>query len=152
MDNLFPKELLPKVAHVLLSAEAKIKSLTGVDVLVKIDHNPNPAISFEKKSKHRVMELVCKEFNTTWFKITGDKRYREVVEARHAYMYIMHCLLKQTLQETANDCLRDHTTVISAKQKILGYYDTGDFLTQRIENIKQKLIAENILPNAAKAI
>ena len=86
---------------------------------------------------------MCKEFDVNWFDIIGSNRKSYIVDARHAFMYIMTDYLKQSSIETGADCYKDHSTVLNAVHKINGFLFTNDPVAGKIINLK-KIIQNEI--------
>lgn len=148
MNEIIAREFLPQVVQVLVSAENKIRSITGQYVKVKIDRHPDAQELLGDKLKAAVRAMICEVFNVSWQQITGGSRKGNIVNARHCYMYILHHHLKYSSSETGDDCLRDHSTVLAAVQKINGFYDIGDDMTQKLNHIKNRV--DNVLKTLQK--
>ena len=130
---------LPVVQNILYQASKKIRAVTGAEITVIIKDNINSSLNARQIIKSKTQDFVCQEFGVNWLQILSKSREQERVEARHVYMFLMSNHLKQSLVETGKDCNRDHTTVIAAVEKIKGYYEVGDQIVTRIENLKTKI-------------
>ena len=131
---------MPLVESILADASLKITKKTGVRVLVRV-YNIDPNDELERGGKINELKLaVCDYYNVPWEFITGKVRKGLIKEARHVFMYL--CTIKLKLlskPECARLMKKDRTTVLSACQKIIGYYDSGDRLIDDIEAILKKI-------------
>ena len=136
---------LPVVQKIMRQAEAKVLNMTGVKVNVSI---ASADISDNEARRNDLRELVCKMYSVSWPEIMSDSRKGELVDARHAYMYLACTILKQSSNTTGEELNRDHSTVLSALEKIKGYYKVNDFYTIKLTLIINKFNEKQVLHQA----
>jgi chromosomal replication initiation ATPase DnaA len=126
----FETDCMPSVISVLREAENKIKGITGHTVIVSVD-----ACEVRVEIKEVLRQVICSYFGYSWKEICSPCRTREVSDAMHVFMFL--CVeFGITRTEAGRYCGRDHSTSIAAIKKIKGYYDIGDSLCDKIEDIK----------------
>lgn len=131
---------LPCVINVLRQAEKEIGVLTGKEVLLVIAE-----VNLTKEDKKQILQdTVCSYFDVSWKDVISKTQTKEIVNARHTYMYFS-ARLGSTREEVAADCGgRHHTSVTNAIQKIEGFYQVHDEFIIHVEAIKS-LLPKDIL-------
>jgi chromosomal replication initiation ATPase DnaA len=132
-------ERLPVVQHVLENARNEIEQLTGIHVRLTVEQLPKDKTD---KMLQLIADLVCAEFAVSWEQLKGKKRYtgNDLIDARHTFMYIAHrvkgfsCIV--TGKYVGN---KNHSTVLHASRKIMGYIKMSDPVVGRIKKIIQQL-------------
>ncbi len=131
---------LPAVQQILTDAKARILYETGVEVELIIRSYTNAGQSKRDKHKQFLREIICDHFGVAWQQVLNRSRVQVIVEARHAYMYLAHVILKETQTDTAKDCnVMNHTSVVHAVDKINGFYFTRDPYINHIDILKYQL-------------
>jgi chromosomal replication initiation ATPase DnaA len=127
---------LPQTKKILEAAEHKIFSNTGIKVkLIMQSKNVEHDLNYRKSV---LKKIVTAEFIVTWEDILSTSRQRRIVAARHCYMYCLRNFFLENLKEIGQQLNRDHTSIIHAMAVINGYYDVGDSLVTKIENVKKQ--------------
>ena len=88
-----------------------------------------------------VQKAACHYFRLTMMQLTGKERHAEVARARQISMFIVRDKLGTSFPQIgAKFGGKDHTTVISAVQKIRGLLEAKDNSVQTdIDNVLAKL-------------
>lgn len=129
-------ELLPAINLIISKAESDLRELTGAPVTLIVEHGPTEV------NKSTVQYLVCKTFEVSWSQITGKGRQTEIVDARHAYIWLALSWLKENTVTLGRQLNRDHSTVICARDRVKNMIVTKDKLMvpkiEAIENILRR--------------
>ncbi len=92
-----------------------------------------------------IREMVCASFDLPWSAVKSKCRKRIITTARQCYCYLCTIYLTVSDNDVAQSVNIDRTTVISSRQNIAEYLETGDeYVTQYLGNIIQQL---NALPS-----
>jgi len=92
--------------------------------------------SEESVSADRVIECVCRYYNISKEDLTGKKKTREIAEPRQICMYLVNEIVGLPLARVGESFGgRDHTTVMHARNKVLGLLQS---------NVKVKLAVNDI--------
>lgn len=106
--------------------------------------DPNPDRTAEQMATPAdVIVASAEHFGTTVEMILGPDRHLSVAEARHVAMFICkRRLLRLSYPEIGRAFQRDHTTVMSAVEKLEGFLWVGDLRLERaIEAVMSRLAA-----------
>ena len=103
----------------------------------------------ENPQENEILEMVSSYFNVTPGDIKSDKRYADVVMARHVYMTTVKVCSTKTLAEVAKSIDKDHATVCHALKNIRRDYDFNavrrhkirDYIAQ-LDQVKQELLLD----------
>ena len=103
----------------------------------------------ENPQENEILEVVSKYFNVTPGDIKSDKRYADIVMARHVYMTTVKVCSTKTLAEVARTINKDHATVSHALRNIRKDYDFNsvrrhkirDYIAQ-LDPVKQELLLD----------
>ena len=100
-------------------------------------------VAIEDKSRltvEKILSEVCVYYNLPREAIIGNKRNKEIADARHICIYLISELLDMPLATIGREIFhRDHTTIMHAKNKIADSLGVNERITQDINNLKQKL-------------
>ena len=103
----------------------------------------------ENPQENEILEMVSNYFNVTPGDIKSDKRYADVVMARHVYMTTVKVCSTKTLAEVARSIDKDHATVCHALRNIRRDYDFNSVRRHKIRNyiaqldpVKQELLLD----------
>jgi chromosomal replication initiation ATPase DnaA len=127
---------LPESKRIIEAAEAQIFANTGMQVKL-VAHLRHVEHDLEYK-KLLLKKIVCKVFFTNWEDVLSRKRDRKIVSARFVYMYCLKKYFNETLENIAAQMNRDHTSVIHAIHAINDWYEAGDDIIIKIENVKNE--------------
>jgi len=72
--------------------------------------------------ENEILEKVSKHFNVITADIKSNKRYADIVLARHVYMAAVKVCSTKTLAEVARTVNKDHSTVCHAIKTVRGDY------------------------------
>lgn len=101
-----------------------------------IDPTENKVLTVE-----RIIDTVCEHYQISKEDIISTKRVAEIVLPRQVAMYLCRQLLSNPLEEIgAKLGGKDHTTVMSAVNKIKTKIETDETLRKNVENLKKKLL------------
>jgi len=103
----------------------------------------------ENPQENEILEMVSSYFKVTPGDIKSDKRYADVVMARHVYMTTVKVCSTKTLAEVAKSIDKDHATVCHALKNIRRDYDFNaakrhmirDYIAQ-LDQVKQELLLD----------
>jgi chromosomal replication initiation ATPase DnaA len=103
----------------------------------------------ENPQENEILEMVSNYFKVTPGDIKSDKRYADVVMARHVYMTTVKVCSTKTLAEVARSIDKDHATVCHALRNIRRDYDFNsarrhmirDYIAQ-LDQVKQELLLD----------
>lgn len=141
MTNQINIRELPVVQKELIKCAEAIKALLGYDVTLDINIS-HVNISSPAAVQH-LQYLICDEFKVRWVDVDGESRDNtgtKLVDARHTFFYLAVKVLRLSTKEAGKQCgNRDHSTVIYARDKIKDFYESGDALIERVENVKLKI-------------
>lgn len=135
-------ELLPAAMKIVERAQDQLESICGKGVRLKIEFfEKNKVTYLETNEQVECVRLaVCDHFNVKWNDITSQSRLADLVFARHVYWYASIKFLGRGLKALGRECNRDHTAVISARDKIKGFLDVKEERTVKaIEVIRHAL-------------
>jgi chromosomal replication initiation ATPase DnaA len=103
----------------------------------------------ENPQENEILEMVSNYFKVTPGDIKSDKRYADVVMARHVYMTTVKVCSTKTLAEVARTINKDHATVCHALRNIRRDYDFNSVRRHMIRNyiaeldpVKQELLLD----------
>lgn len=137
-------QLLPAINRIISICEHQLRELVGVPVKVRID------VATKELNAVVLQGLVCDAFGVTWYQMISKSREAPIVTARHVYWWLSIQWLGRSLVSLAKEMDRDHTTVISARNKVQELLEVGDpLITTRIESIEQKLRSRNEIKTVA---
>ena len=71
-----------------------------------------------QSSHDDIIRLVAREYHLRYSDLVGPDRYKTIAFARHVAMYLCKMRLKMSFPEIGKVFGRDHTTIISAVNKI----------------------------------
>ena len=77
-----------------------------------------------------IISQVCKFYNLDESVIRGTKRNKGTAEARHIAMYLIRNLTNLSFPDIAKEFARDHSTVVTAVQKVENMLKSGDTTLQ----------------------
>lgn len=87
-----------------------------------------------------VVEIVAGHFNLKSTLLRGERRSKDLVEARHIAMYLLRIDLGVSLEEVGSHLGgRDHTTVMHAVDKIKANLSNSENLRTEVESIRKAL-------------
>lgn len=87
-----------------------------------------------------VIKTVANHFHISTVALKGPSRMKNLVEARHVAMYILHCELGLALEEIGGMFGgRDHTSVIHAANKIKSLIPESEIMRTNVNAIKTSL-------------
>lgn len=103
----------------------------------------------ENPQENEILEMVSNYFNVKPSDIKSDKRFADVVMARHVYMTTVKVCSTKTLAEVAKSIGKDHATVCHALKNIRRDYDFNavrrhkirDYIAQ-LDQVKQELLLD----------
>jgi len=91
----------------------------------------------------KIIAAVCDKYNISKETITGKRRTSNIVIARHVCMYVLHEALDMTYTDIGKVFSCDHSSVMSAKNKIEGMRESnGEFaedIGQLLKDVKDSL-------------
>ena len=128
----------PSVKNIIESAEKEILNTTGVKIKLHGTLGNVEQMISPKKLKLRV--LVESAFKTSWNSIVGQSRVTNIKMARHVYAYLLFMEFREENKSSiGRELNRDHGTIISAINRIKGFYKVGDEIIEKIDTIKKQL-------------
>lgn len=107
------------------------RELMVVDV-VKADN------SFEPVIRKKVTEY----YQVDWADVLSPNRKPQLVQARHAYIYICRKVLRHSLNTIAANVRREHTTVLNALQDMEEKISIRDERAMVVLHLHQSIINE----------
>jgi chromosomal replication initiation ATPase DnaA len=103
----------------------------------------------QNPQENEILEMVSNHFNVTPGDIKSDKRYADIVMARHVYMTTVKVCSTKTLAEVAKSIDKDHATVSHALRNIRRDYDFNSVRRHKIREyiaqldpVKQELLLD----------
>lgn len=95
-------------------------------------------------SRQDIINIVCREMNTTFDKMIQRTRIREVAQARQLFVYIMRgCNPTVSYQSIVSIFGQDHATALHSVRTISNLYDTNKHWRNCIHRIADELQSEN---------
>jgi chromosomal replication initiation ATPase DnaA len=104
--------VMPAINRIIEDATSKIESLLGRRARVKL-HIRDQGVTEEE-----IQQAVCDAFDVRWRDIISRSRKEGMKDARHVYWFLMIKYLGATTVYLANQCGRDHSTIIHARDRI----------------------------------
>jgi hypothetical protein len=103
----------------------------------------------ENPQENEILEMVSRHFKVLPGDIKSDKRYADIVMARHVYMTTVKVCSTKTLAEVARTINKDHATVCHALKNVKRDYDFNsvrrhkirDYIAQ-LDPVKQELLLD----------
>ena len=118
--NFIPKDKRARVQSFIAECEEHIKYV--LDANVKITVSMRLAIVDEEM----IRIMICEKFEVTWAQIISNTKYRNLVNARMCYSYLVRHFLNIPYEEIAKIIMRDHTTVIYHVTTIINFISIAD--------------------------
>lgn len=116
MNAIVDITTLPGVLSIVAMAQKKILKLTGVEVMVQI--NTGSPTEWDLK-RAKLLKVVLDSFHVRRDQLFSNCRKPNIVNARHAYMYLCHSLLKDSFQTISDEFNKPgHTTAWHAHNKV----------------------------------
>ena len=128
-------EHLPFVKNTLEQAKKDIIATIGEGFIVHISLYPvidKEAVFVTLKS------AVAEVFNVSERALAGkwQTKHDGIADARHTFFYVAHKILKYNSQDVAVYLNRkDHTTVLHACKKIMGFIDINDPVADKVKQV-----------------
>ena len=92
-------------------------------------------------TKERILNTVCLHFQVSEEAIKGKDRYKNIVLARHFYMFFLKDKgVFKTLTRIGKETNKDHATVLYAIAKLKYWVESYEDIKEIYNNINQKLI------------
>jgi chromosomal replication initiation ATPase DnaA len=137
MSSTSAINIIPGLKELLDETQEKIQSLIGKPVSVHYE------IRKHESSLLDLMDMVSAVGGVSVEEIKGHTRERRVLVWRQVYCWYGYHWCKRTLKEVGVSINRDHTTVITAIDRVNNMIDTNDELyTMPMEAVKEKIIAK----------
>lgn len=91
-----------------------------------------------------VKNWLCTEYKLTMDEISSTIRKNENTEPRHIFIYLLRKLSHNriTLKQIGKMISKDHSTVISANKKIVGWMETDAKFKKKINAIETKIACQ----------
>lgn len=94
----------------------------------------------ENITKERVVDIVAKYYNLTRTELQSKSRRKDIVLARHISMWLIRDMLGFTYKEIGNFFKgRDHSTVITAIERIDNQMKVNDLIKSTLIKLKRKI-------------
>lgn len=120
-------------------------SLTKQPLSVGIAHKALANVREERRETvdcNAVARFVCRRFEYSLADLRSSKRNKDLVHARHVAMYLVKKMTDASLREVGVFFERkDHTTVLSALEKVERQMKRDYNFAQEIKNIERELLA-----------
>jgi chromosomal replication initiation ATPase DnaA len=135
--KLIDQDLLPVIEKIRKKAEDDISQLVGTPVTMKMH------LTDSELNEAFLQELVCEEFNVTWFDIISHSREMDIKDARHVYWWLSIKYLEKTVSSLKRETkMEDHASVIYGRDRIQEIMDTKRHkLYSKIEKIEKEIIS-----------
>jgi chromosomal replication initiation ATPase DnaA len=130
---------MPVVLEEISRAQAKIQSLTGVQVKLVI---ASDLVTISTDEAH-VLDVICAAYNIDYTVLQTKRRKQNMVFARGTYAYIMRKYYGQSWAQIASIFKQDHTTMISIVKRIEGFKTVNDKVWLSIQEIINTLFNNN---------
>jgi chromosomal replication initiator protein len=93
-------------------------------------------------NEQKIINVVADYYNLTASQLTGKIRTGQIALARHIAMYLIRDMLDVSLKKIGDMFGgKDHTTVMSAIQKVDKELKTDESLQQAVEELRKRLKA-----------
>lgn len=129
-----PVEKVSRIKEIIHKAESDLSQVCGSKVSISIKLLTK-VLNGRNEIDH-LKYLICKKYGVTWTQLTSKSRVRDIVKARHTFMFIANTQLGMTKTKIGKMFNRDHTTVIHAISTINDMYFINDPMIITIEEIK----------------
>lgn len=103
----------------------------------------------ENPQENEILEIVSRHFNVATKDIKSDRRYADVVLARHVYMTTIKVCSTKTLAEVARTMDKDHATVCHALKVLKRDYEFNAVRRHKLrhyiadlDSVKQELLLD----------
>ena len=91
-------------------------------------------------TKERILNAVCSHFQVSEKDIKGKDRYKNIVLARHFYMFFLkEKKIFKTLTKVGAETNKDHATALHAINKLKYWVENYQDIKEIYNNINQKL-------------
>lgn len=129
----------------LLIRVVAFASLTKQPLSVGVAHKALANVREPKKTVidgNAVVRSVCRRFEYSLADLRSSKRNKDLVHARHVAMYLIKKMTDSSLREIGVFFERkDHTTVLSALEKVERQIKRDYVFAQELKNIERELLA-----------
>lgn len=122
-----------QIENIRKEAERMINAISKHKVTLNIEFKG------VKKTPNILASLVCYEFGISSNELIGEKRLRNLVDARCAYTYLAINVLKKYKTEIARELNKDRTSIVYLEQKANDLISINDPITEKIAAIESKL-------------
>lgn len=90
--------------------------------------------------KERILTVVCNHFGVTEEEIKGNDRYKQIVMARHFYMFLLRDKgVIKTLSDIGLEVGKDHATVLYAVNKLQHWVKAYSEINEIYSKLNSKL-------------
>jgi chromosomal replication initiation ATPase DnaA len=117
MSLVASPETMLVAERIIADAEIQLTQLVGHSIKLRA------SVGVVHFNHSGVQNAISEYFDVSWFDIIGRKRYRHIVEARHAYCYIMRTFTSATVVSIGKSINRDHTSVLHARDTVQDLLD-----------------------------
>lgn len=132
------RELEGKLVQILQGLKAKNLNPTIDNITSYLNFAPKQNLKVDHK---KIINILCSYFDLTQKDLTGPKRQKELVLARHLAMFLFCEELNMTV-ERAGQILggRDHTTIMHGRDRIKNLINIDREIQKTLIDIKQRLV------------
>mgnify|MGYP006362035319 CR=1 FL=1 len=96
-------------------------------------------------SRQEIVDIVCRELNTTLDKMLCKTRVREIAQARQLYVYLMKgCNPNISYESIVAIFNQDHATALHSVKVIKNLYDTNKHWRQSVNRIAEELNSDTL--------
>jgi chromosomal replication initiator protein len=127
----------------LLFYVTTIKKTKRVTMDIALDSVQSLISVYDAKTKlteSKVVAVVADYYNLTSTQLTGRNRNSQIAMARHIAMYLVRELMDLPFARVGKVFGRDHTTVISAVDKVEKLLKTDQELLKALDDLKTRLV------------
>ncbi len=129
------------IARLKIEVELNKKLLNQELVLSVLGDAYTPQNKFKRLQPQEIIVAVANHFSLKTAVIRGQKRHKEISQARHIAMFFLKTQLELSYSEIGKlFSNRDHTSVLHAVQKINDQIRKDEFFSREIETIKTSFI------------
>lgn len=86
-----------------------------------------------------IESIVCNYFDVHLSKLSGSRRYRDIVFARQVVMFLMRRYTKMSLKNIGIRYKKDHTTVIHSLRTLNNLMETDPIIRQKVYFLESEI-------------